>query len=666
MGKWADEVGMLQNATNPVSYDTLPELDMNVTAQPPANPYQADDAKLKCSDRNHELAALAPLLGAVMFVAGYSIYWLAAPPDHPGPVWRRVVNWISLALCVPALAAIYYYAVRVLGVRFSEIDFVSSSFDQPCQHQPDLPRSKCPERECNQLHRLSNIKFFLSTNVTVFHLLLMFEVSSQCRINEAIPHAYSYVVYKNWHELFLMNTYTFISGLLSAPVGGSDQDHRRMNGTLARVIVLYLVNQAVYIVFLWYMARIFGGGNSLYDPGHGRSAIVGAWLPDNFVTLLTIPIFHLWYLKLLAIWRVVAPYWARLRYPLTLSVTLGLFSGYVGDGYLGESPAGAFLLGSFRQTWGLFPFYVLGLKLQRHKFLLMDVLDEWSVKAVAVGSLVISWLWTSYAVCGTKFESCEGAAEFFSWYQVYAYDGIYSKLLESEENIVRELTQSGHLELLRSIIVDMNWKWVPTQMGIYMFTIVMVLGVCSLVPNKRVPVMTEYGSRSLTNYIYHMIPAVLLGYTSLFDQYEYWRQIVLVLIGICISMLLMTPWASFAVSWLINPPLARLDLMLPPRATKPHSEEPEQEHESLNAWSKFKLLVHRERGQIATWTIVLSVCLGMWVLVNPWKHYWEHDALDWKNPMQHLRTALVFSTPMCPEWAQYNQTQLDQFYASNK
>ena len=80
-----------------------------------------------------------------------------------------------------------------------------------------------------------------------------------------------------------MNTYSFISGILSTPIGGSlqvvqrccwpfveveVQDFRRMDGTVSRVVFLYLFSQVFFLIFLWNVSRILGGSD-IYDPDKG-------------------------------------------------------------------------------------------------------------------------------------------------------------------------------------------------------------------------------------------------------------------------------------------------------------------------------------------------------------------------------------------------------------
>ena len=50
--------------------------------------------------------------------------------------------WTGLVLSILAAAGLAYFAVYVAHIQFSEIDWESSSFDEPCVHRTNLPRKQ--------------------------------------------------------------------------------------------------------------------------------------------------------------------------------------------------------------------------------------------------------------------------------------------------------------------------------------------------------------------------------------------------------------------------------------------------------------------------------------------------------------------------------------------
>jgi len=287
---------------------------------------------------------------------------------------------------------------------------------------------------------------------------------------------------------------------------------------------------------------------------------------------------------------------------------------------------------------------------------LMDILDNRRIQLCGAGAMICSWFLTSYICCGTIShwdQSCPGRyRDFFDLRAPY----------ESNENAYA------------NILVEQNGHWAIAQVGAYLFSTVMVFGVMSLAPNRRIPIITEYGSRSLTNYIYHIVAIYFFGYTGLYsDIRKGWTQLVVLLMAVLTSLLLMTPWASFAVEWLINPPLGRLGLMA---SSVPKKKDPKQDntnttgaHEESEAASSVQRvcwLVSQYKTPISVVSIFVLLSLAMGILKNPWKPYWEDKALLSNNPYLHLKIHGPASLH-CTNWAKYNDTELQQYlYPTNQ
>jgi hypothetical protein len=297
--------------------------------------------------------------------------------------------------------------------------------------------------------------------------------------------------------------------------------------------------------------------------------------------------------------------------------------------------------------------------LQPYKYVLMDILDNRRFQLCGGGALLCSWFLTSYICCGTIShwdQSCAGRyRNMFDLRDPYQSDEnpVSDSFVVSVRHwlachctiaprISAEALQvpftcpcipfCALLRLLlfcssiptplftpllcplrrnldiaftareeccwqyANILVEQHGDWAIAQVGAYLFSTVMVFGAMSLAPNKRIPIITEYGSRSLTNYICKC-PCVgcclprdcncsvlhrpccsnlLLWIHGLIHRHQQRldtgcfhdhhnspkmcvdccaMQLVVLLMAVLTSLLLMTPWASFAVEWLINPPL---------------------------------------------------------------------------------------------------------------
>ena len=94
------------------------------------------------SDSNCALPCTRPLLILVFCLhRRFTLAGHAADPDNPSiPDAQLGLAWAGLVLSILAAAGVAYYAVT--HIQFETLDWVGSSFDGPCDHQPDLPRKK--------------------------------------------------------------------------------------------------------------------------------------------------------------------------------------------------------------------------------------------------------------------------------------------------------------------------------------------------------------------------------------------------------------------------------------------------------------------------------------------------------------------------------------------
>lgn len=163
---------------------------------------------------------------------------------------------------------------------------------------------------------IDNVKAILVTLVVVGHAL--------GQTLGAYPPARN--VY-TWIYLFHMPAFAFVSGLLSV---GYVVDRGRAAGMLRTLLLPYLLFQGLYATF-W--------------------ALHGDPLPDG-VDLVITPLYQLWFLVALLLWRLAAPFLSALRFPMLLTIALALVSG--ASAHFSD----AFAL---NRTVVFLPFFTLGL-----------------------------------------------------------------------------------------------------------------------------------------------------------------------------------------------------------------------------------------------------------------------------------------------------------------
>jgi fucose 4-O-acetylase-like acetyltransferase len=130
-----------------------------------------------------------------------------------------------------------------------------------------------------------------------------------------------------WIYSFHMPAFVLLCGVLAA---SPNLDERRSESIIRTIVVPFVIFQIGYTAF-------FQAG--------GRPA---AWSVDGFLT----PLYHLWFLMALVIWRLLAPLFARVRGAAFLALVLSLAAGLSRG--LGDEL-------SLNRTVALLPFFVVGL-----------------------------------------------------------------------------------------------------------------------------------------------------------------------------------------------------------------------------------------------------------------------------------------------------------------
>lgn len=156
---------------------------------------------------------------------------------------------------------------------------------------------------------------------------------------------------------FHMPVFIVVSGYLSKGFEPSERGLRRL---VAGVLVPYLIFEVVYACFRRWADQ---------DPDY----------PVNAVD----PQFLNWFLIALFIWRLTAPLWRAVRWPLPLAIGVSVLTSVTSD-------VGPAL--DLQRVLQFLPFFVLGMMLQPHHFaFLRSVRVRWAAAVVAVSALVFAY-----------------------------------------------------------------------------------------------------------------------------------------------------------------------------------------------------------------------------------------------------------------------------------
>lgn len=143
-----------------------------------------------------------------------------------------------------------------------------------------------------------------------------------------------------------------------------------MRAVTAVYMVVYAFHMPAFVMMCGYFSRSFTG-----RPDQVRKLITGVLLPylvfyvlyqlmyklawgREFKISITEPEYLLWFMMALLVWRLTAPVWRAVRWPVALTVLVSIGAGLTNTGYdLGLSRVLMFL-----------PWFVLGMQLRREHF----------------------------------------------------------------------------------------------------------------------------------------------------------------------------------------------------------------------------------------------------------------------------------------------------------
>ena len=176
---------------------------------------------------------------------------------------------------------------------------------------------------------------------------------------------------------FHMPLFALVSGVFAKAEPLTRRDGGRV---VTRLLVPYVVFSVIWAVVVW---RVEG----------------------RFSLDLGAPYWHLWFLFALAVWRLVLPVFAALRFPVAAAVAVGVASGFM------PSIGTRF---DMSRTLGMLPFFVLGWAVQQRGGwrALRTAADRWPVRMIAVVVLV-----SGAAACLLGVDAAR-AGDLRAWFQL--------------------------------------------------------------------------------------------------------------------------------------------------------------------------------------------------------------------------------------------------------
>ena len=314
---------------------------------------------------------------------------------------------------------------------------------------------------------IDNVKAALIGLVVVGHTIGQFVV--------AVPGADT--VY-TWVYLFHMPAFVLLCGVLST---SPDIDGRRVASMTRTLLLPYVAFQVLYVAYF----REVGGQE----------------VPWTVDTLLT-PIYHLWFLVSLFLWRLLVPFLLRQRAAVTVAVAVSLGAGT--SDVLGPAL-------SLDRTASLLPFFVIGLLLGREA---LRIPTGNAVRTLAVAVLVAS------LPAAALFHDRLGRGWLF-WRATY-----------------REL---GHDVVEGSLVRLLMLGW----------ALLLTAAVIALVPRGR-SLLTRCGERSMYPYLLHAFVVQAFGWSSL-DPTTVGEAVLAVILAVVVTVALAVPAVGRAFRPLVEP-----------------------------------------------------------------------------------------------------------------
>lgn len=268
---------------------------------------------------------------------------------------------------------------------------------------------------------------------------------------------------------------------------------RQLKRLLTDIVIPYLIFQTVWIIIDWAVS-----------PGH------------PFTLDYTTAKWTLWFLIALAIWRMVLPYLAMLKFPFLISVLVSFISGYANstDDTL-----------SLARVAALLPFFVLGWELRRRSqfarwWIIAPRRVVWPARAVAAAVLLGAGLTMYFGIDAWRELLIRRFLLFDEQYSTFGYDQWWA----------------GFVRLL-----------------VIALALLMSLSVLVLVP-RRETVFTQWGAATMYIYLLHTFFLYPIRQSGWLEEHSNVPTLALmVLLSLAIAVLLSQPFIRKVFRPVIEP-----------------------------------------------------------------------------------------------------------------
>merc|ERR1719277_875647 len=340
---------------------------------------------------------------------------------------------------------------------------------------------------------------------------------------------------------FLMPTYVFISGYTSAT---NLSNPKKIDGII-KVGAIYVMCQLIMLLLVrhgqaWLNTTTYGevfkdvGRTVVEEKGNCESC----WKLQDFL----MPIWALWYLLFLVAWRLILPFWWRLRGPLLTSwvwgAALPCFKLFPDMGSW-QVPLDAIF------AW--FPLFVLGAMAKERGWQLWE-----HPRSRLAGLAVLAGLmWVPFV------QSVPWGQPLSTWtpaaFSPEAAGGLHAETWHyvGQMDAMNPWVGDGFAgRLVKSLV----------RMGANLLQACCIWGVLHVAPRREWPVITSCGARSLANYVFHPLSGMLMSYLGVFGASKagptpWWGELAVFLLIIPTSLFWMSPWVWKVAHPILDPPI---------------------------------------------------------------------------------------------------------------
>ena len=422
------------------------------------------------------------------------------------------------------LAPLHALALVVLAVAGAQLWWRARAALDPSK----LP---APPREHDA--RWDNLKFFATMAVAVAHFVSPFE--------EYAP----VLAVRMCQEWWLMQTYVFMSGYLSAP---REQTPKRLRAIWGSLVGPYVVAQYMYLALIRLGWLVVGEASE-----HSWYAV--AKIPPSFslFSMFWNPWCLCWYLMTLVVWRVAAPLWTQLRRPLLCASAVAVLCGYV------AFPSVSYADGDFlrlKEALAYFPYYILGVHARAREAAFRAALAWPGTRAAALAAAVamVGGVLVNVAAFADFAPGCLAARA------TPAHVGTLSTMAFYDDDDL-DMTATFTDEYEGGAWVALAWYGPAAALPAHALLVgaaVALLGG----DGRKIRHVSDAGANSIVNYVFHYVVVLALALLGFYNEYSVAKLVAAIAIAAAQSQVWMAaPVATALRSVLMPRQLPRLLLL---------------------------------------------------------------------------------------------------------